>query len=183
MMRRWPFADLARSMGMEPSAAARRLGLSGTTWKQVRDLGLKHQSAEQRATKAGFHPAEVWGQAWLDAEWDELSIGCVARGCQERFIPTRKGHKYCSDNCRNREGNRRFYNNNELWRARKRKQNRAYQAEASRAILARKQAYYRENAEQIKAKRRAHYQANREQVIARNTEYKRRKRQQREEAA
>lgn len=64
-MIRYPFSDLARAMHLTEPAAARELGLSGSTEQQYRRDGLSEKVADRLAVRAGLHPMNVW-PAWLE---------------------------------------------------------------------------------------------------------------------
>ena len=113
---------LAALMHLSENTACDQLGITGSTKQQYRQHGMSREVAERRALQAGFHPYEVWpDMAHHDA--DALKIECAC-GCGERFIPTRKGHKFASVACKgrahSREFERRRYTNDPEFRARKR---------------------------------------------------------------
>lgn len=58
--RRYPFDPIAQALGVDNSAAARHLHISGTTWQQYRDHGLTAVVADRLAVRIGHHPAELW---------------------------------------------------------------------------------------------------------------------------
>jgi hypothetical protein len=49
---------------------ARRLGVSGATFSQMRQAGLTERQADAAATKLGLHPGDAWGHWWLDVVED-----------------------------------------------------------------------------------------------------------------
>ena len=61
---RYQVRDLADRMGLTPSQAAQRLGISG------RDVhrGLSETQADRFAVLAGMHPLEVWPEWGIEEE-------------------------------------------------------------------------------------------------------------------
>lgn len=69
MTRRYPFAPLRRLAELDglasDAAIARRLGaLCHSTVARADRNGLSDRQADRWAIALGFHPAEVWGDAW-----------------------------------------------------------------------------------------------------------------------
>lgn len=57
---RYPFATLAAAVGVTDAALARQLGLRASRVRDLDDL-----RADELAVRLGFHPLEVWGEAWM----------------------------------------------------------------------------------------------------------------------
>lgn len=152
-MTRYPLAALVEASGLSEAALARKVGLSGSTLKQARTVGLLEASADRYAVRAGLVPWVVWSD-WLD----DVAEPCVE--CGERFMPARKGHVYCSRKCSTRAGQRR-----------------RYRADPVRAAKAREHArrYYEECAEYKKAQMRQRWWADPEASRERQRAYRARK--------
>jgi len=144
--------------------------------------------AEQAAVALGFDPYVVW-EGWADAQFAACSVAC--EGCDERFIPTRKGHRFCSANCRSRTAMRRRYHEDPQVRARKIAAARRYYEEAGDYVRAygrrwhqqnrdktieRLREYREANREKLAAAQRRRYRENREVILARQKVYRDRKR-------
>lgn len=51
-----------------PSDAAKHLRLSGSAMRRLKERGwLTFVEADMLAVRAGLHPAEVWGDLWMEA--------------------------------------------------------------------------------------------------------------------
>jgi hypothetical protein len=64
---RWPLAPLLELARMTPTRFARVHGISGAVMRRAGAEGLNDRHADHWATRAGYHPAEVWGWAWATA--------------------------------------------------------------------------------------------------------------------
>lgn len=61
-------ASLLRAGGLaSPAALAAHFGMSGMKMKKAIDNGLTIWTADRYANALGFHPQEVWGEAWWEA--------------------------------------------------------------------------------------------------------------------
>lgn len=137
MSLRYPLADLVRASGLSEAALARKVRLAGSTLKLARERGLTEAAADRYAVRAGLHPLEVWPEMV-----DEAYRPCAAVGCERRFIPTRKGHVYCSRNCRDRVSERLRYHRDPAHAARKRAARRRYYQEVGQYERARERRKY-----------------------------------------
>lgn len=173
-MRRFPLAPLLEVTGLTMAQLNARIRMGGDTYRRVQTEGLSELVADRWATRLGLHPAEVW------TDWfDQPRVECAERDCTETFVPTRKGHRFCSTRCQTRNANRAYskrrWANDPKWRARKAAASRRYNEEAARAVLARKRARYQERADELRAQRRARYAQNPERWRAYQAEYRRRR--------
>lgn len=105
--RRYPLGDLVALVRLSDDEARRSLRINGTRWKLLHADGLNPDQAERFATRAGFHPAEVW-PTWHDDELADLSAVCPE--CGDTFIPNReRRQKFCSRRCGTAEASRRYH--------------------------------------------------------------------------
>jgi lambda repressor-like predicted transcriptional regulator len=193
-VRRYPLDALVRASGLTEAALARKVGLSGTTLKQARERGLKESAADRYAVRCGLHPLEVWPELAEAAE-----AVCAADDCDVRFVPSRKGHRYCSSLCanrrRSREWKRKRYAEDPEYAQARRDEAARYRAEARAYVNAQARrwrsenpgrvsethkAWRERNREHVREAARRYYAENRERILAKQREYDRRKR---EEAA
>lgn len=117
--KRYPLEPLIEAMGMTANQACLRLGVSGSVQQKYRAEGVIDQTAELLATRAGFHPYEIWPEL-ADDRYAALPR-CAE--CDEPYVPRQYNQKYCSRPCgkrvRDREAKRRKYHSNEEYRARR----------------------------------------------------------------
>lgn len=173
VQKRYPLQPLIDILGMSEAAMARRVGLSGSSLVKARTLGFTEAAADRYAVRAGFVPWMVWPE-WLDDAIADVSVVCAAEDCDVTFIPSRKGHRCCSDRCSKLHHKRTRYRDDPEFAESVRQRRRAhyeecveYERAASRLNHQRNRdrrlegmrAYYRENAEELKAKQRARYAA------------------------
>lgn len=164
MSRYYPLQSLVSASGLSEAALARRVGLSGTTLKRAREVGLREDAADRYACRAGLTPLEVW------PDWGH--VDCAVDGCEVSFVPVRKGHRCCSERCSKILYKRTRYRSDPEFAESERQKRRTYYQEcieyeraASRARhqrdrdrkLAAMRAYYQANREELKAKQRARY--------------------------
>lgn len=80
---RWPLQPLLDAVGgtagpVAPLVLARRLGFSSQAGEKAAAEGLSDTQADHWATKAGYHPASVWGwDPWAAAGLDPYRVGSV----------------------------------------------------------------------------------------------------------
>lgn len=170
-MSRWPLEPLmalARNRDGERMSMvelSKKLGWSETTVQGWQKRGIpSDEKAEAAAVAIGFDPANVWGEEWTQAQIDRYSVRCVE--CQDAFVPSRRGVKFCSKQCRWRHNKRRSYDP-----ARKSAQNARYRQECADYVRAWARKYRAEHAEQIRENRRARYQRDGERERERNRAY------------
>lgn len=178
MSRRYPLAPLLDALGCDETTVKARLGLDHRQVARYVAQGLTERRADELASKGGAHPAAIW----FDFGMAEESVPCAE--CSELFVPTRKGHRYCSTRCGdrayNREWKRRRYQSDAAHREAKKASNAAYKATAGRVIRMKDRAYhaaqrdrrnaarrerYWRNAEREKAAARARYHASKETAV------------------
>lgn len=86
--RRYPLSALVEASGLSEAALARRVGLSGSTLKNAREVGLLERSADRYAVRAGLHPWTVWPEmeahAAADAEAAEVRVREAQRAADRR---------------------------------------------------------------------------------------------------
>lgn len=152
-MTRYPLQPLADLVGCPLAELGRRLGVSGSTWRNYRDRGVSFDVADRLATRAGFHPANVWPE-WTDALVEGCEQPCAAPDCDVRFVPTRAGHVYCSATCRRRIAKRRELAT-PTGAARNRERRRRYYAENRQYEIGREARRYWADPERARERKRA----------------------------
>lgn len=152
----YPLQALAEVAGVEFRSLGRLLGLSGSSWPVVRDRGATMDAAERYAVRLGLHPFSVWPEM-ADEAAARVSKPCVE--CGEPFIPTRKGHRFCSHNCRERRRMRKKYQSDPVWREQRLAGRRAYYEECADYEKAQEKRRYWENPEAHREARRARHRA------------------------
>lgn len=107
-MRRYPLAALVEASRVSESALARMVGLSGSTLKRAREMGLTESAADRYALRAGLHPHLIWPEMAAH-QLADLPV-CASTDCDETFVPrdAKSQQVYCSARCRNREKIRRY---------------------------------------------------------------------------
>lgn len=144
-MTRYPLGPLLELMHEpSPTAAARRLRLSGGSLSRYLKTGMREDTAEMLAIRAGFHPYNVWPEL-ADEQCAAVTVTC--RECPARFVP--KPHarfaRYCSKRCQQR-----------AWARARRATSEG--AEANRAARRR---YYAANGDYERARERRAYRSRR----------------------
>jgi hypothetical protein len=123
---RYPFAALAEAMGLSDAAAARALGLSGSTAKEYRSLGVSDVVADRLAVRAGMHPGYVWSDFFAHAR----QHGRCCAECGESFEPYRPHARYCCTACGRRANDRNYkrrrYARDAAWAAQERERAKDY---------------------------------------------------------
>lgn len=147
---RYPFAPLEALLG--DVDLARVLGVSGRTIGIYKHRGLSDEQADKAAVRAGFVAYEVWPEL-LDDLIDGHERACGNRLCDERFVPLRSNHVYCSPRCRTNT--------------------------QARRVKRRRYARDPEFAERLRAKRRESYAECQEYERARQSRYDAAKREER----
>jgi hypothetical protein len=102
-VKRYPIEPLCVAMCMTPNTAMIRLGVSGSTQQKYREEGVNDKTAELLALRAGFHPFEIWPEL---AEDRLAAMHVKCEDCGAEFLPTRKGHRFCSNRCNQRKWQR-----------------------------------------------------------------------------
>ncbi len=153
-MRRYPLDALVEASGLSEAALGRRVGLSGSTLKQARAVGLTEVGADRYAVRAGLHPWTVWPDMEHDAiaaaaEADEQRrerVRQIARdSARKRYWEDPEIRQKRLENARRYRTENRSYVLDEQRRRRQRDLERRRQADRD---------YYRRNREQILAKLR-----------------------------
>lgn len=104
-LRRYPLQPLADTLAVPVEHLARRTGVSGSTWKEYRTIGVSEKVADRLACKVGLHPYMVWPDMADDAIDDEVARSRAQRAAAER-------RRYWADTEkreRKRETRRRYY--------------------------------------------------------------------------
>lgn len=143
---RFSLQALVDASGLTEAALARQVGLSGTTLKKVREVGLSESAADRSAVRVGFHPGEVWSE-WGTAVASEVELarleGRTVRRCVEcsaDFPALRRDQRFCSKRCRGLHSSRE-------WKRRHPEMNRAS-----------RRAYYAEHGDYERARQRRYQQ-------------------------
>jgi hypothetical protein len=172
--KRYPLSALVEACGLSEAATARLCGLSGSTLQNARRHGLIEKSADRYACRAGLVPWLIWSD-WLD----DLEVECANDRCETRFVPSRKGHRFCTTDCYGRQYDRdkarERYRADAEFAAAERARAAEYRKAAGRAIRLREAQYRADNAERLAAYRKAYYRENREELLAKQRERDRRR--------
>lgn len=176
MSHQYPFAPLVEAMGCSENQAIQRLRVSGKSGQLYRREGMSEKVADRMAIRAGLHPYEVWPDM-AERVLADAEIACADPKCDQRFIPTRKSHRFCSTRCahrtHSRERQRERYQTDPEFRELKKARDRVYRAENRRALRITEQVYRDANRAEKAAAQREYYRRNRERVLARQREYDR----------
>lgn len=140
-MRHYDFQRLADAARVEPHILAKRLGLSGSTWKQYRDQGMSEKVADRRAAQCGFVAWEVWPEMLQDALEDAAA-----------------------DKRAKKAETMRRYRENPAVRERKRQRDAVYRSEVREYQRKQRMARYYANREQELARTRERYWASKHDV-------------------
>jgi hypothetical protein len=175
--RRYPIEPLLKATGLSMTAVlggkgARRV--NGEQWRAIRDHGLTLRMADELACTHDLLPREVW-PSWDDDQLADVSKPCAH--CGELFVPTRKGHKFCTQRCgwnhRDQPRRRQRYATDPEYRERRlAKRRRQYAESSGRAERAKARARYKAKREQVLARQAAYRAANRERIRAQQAEYR-----------
>lgn len=140
-MTRYPLAPLAALLQLSEHKTCEHLGITGAAQK-YRTEGMSYRVADRMATRAGFHPGEVWPEWWHDD--DEEQHRCDH--CRSPFEPRRKDSRFCSERCYRRwwarELRRRRYHRDPDFAEKKRQARRAYYAQCGEYERQRERAKY-----------------------------------------
>lgn len=153
MRRRYPIEALAEAMGLRVDDAMRALGMTTNERRRALAHGLVERAADRLACRAGFAPPLVWSD-WHDA----VMATCAAEDCTERFVPTRKGHAFCSKRCRERIRMRTAYQTNPEVRERRKAGAATYYEEAGDYVRSRMRRRHHQNRETELERMRQRYQ-------------------------
>ena len=124
--RRYSLQALLDATGLGEHALGQQVGLSGSSIKKARELGLIETAADKYACRAGLTPWLVWPE-WLE----DAEVACAE--CEARFVPSRTGHLCCGRACQQRRNQRtRYHANPEAQRDRARR----YYAECGEYVKA-----------------------------------------------
>ena len=156
---RYPFAPLARLMGMSEHEAATDLGLKGSTYQDYKRRGVTEAVADRLATKAGLSPYEVWPELRdaviaevLSKPDDEVRI-CAEPSCGQPLPPAATVRRvYCSRACSDRRHKRRWarerYQTDPEYRERKKEQSAArHEAERDYVLAQRRRSHAQRKSE------------------------------------
>lgn len=134
----YPWAALATAMGVSENQAVMTLGVNGRMGQLYRHQGMSERVAERLAVKAGFHPAEVWPE-WLDHSIEAAKVECPV--CLVMFLPSRRTHRVCSQNCRQKRWQNQRYAESPEFRAKRRADTAAYYADHGEYVRGRMRRY------------------------------------------
>ncbi len=160
MTRRYSLGALIDASGLSEHALSQRVGLTGTPLIRARRNGLIESAADKYACRLGLVPWLVWSD-WLD----DAAVECADPSCSNRFVPSRKGHRFCSPPCRwraNRVRKAARWATDADHRARRAAYMRQYRADAKATLAAQKRRWCDENRERVRAMNRRSTQAWRE---------------------
>lgn len=138
-MKRYSLDLLVEASGLTEAALGRRVGLSGSSLTKARKMGLIESAADRYACRCGLLPWLVWSD-WLE----DAQVECAERSCTVRFVPTRKGHLFCSKRCCVRKQMQEFRARraeDEAYLAMRRAEARAYYEECGDYVRARQRRY------------------------------------------
>ena len=136
-MIRYPLAPLAHLEGSTVPELLRCSGVSGSTAKEYRDLGVSERVADRLAVLHGYHPAVVWPE-WLTDSINQASARC---SCGDLFVPARASQRFCSPRCRTREKMRRYRRDPDVQARNRARVSAHYAATADYQRAARRQRY------------------------------------------
>lgn len=107
MSARYPLQALVAASGLTEAELGRRVGLSGSTLKHVREHGLAERSADRYAVRAGMVPSAVWPEL-LEQAIADVTRECASSDCTNTFLLDVGGkggtrRRYCSATCKSRE--------------------------------------------------------------------------------
>lgn len=180
--RRYPLEAFAEFMDITIPAACRMLSITGSTEKGPRCHGLTRQKADKAAALVREHTATIWPEV-VDHDIEDTLVECEKPGCTTRFVPSRKGHRFCSKSCNmwnaranERKAKRERYATDPEYRARRRAEADAYWRANAKARRIKEAARRRNNGDHIRARVRRWYAENRDEVNARRRENAARKR-------
>ncbi len=166
-MRRYPFASLLEAVPWSEFELSRRIGLTGTSLRRAREHGFSESAADRYACRAGFVPWHIWPE-WLDDIIADESIPCEE--CGTSFVPSRKGHGFCTRNCRARKRKRERYASDPEFAERTKAYQQAYYEECGDYVRSRVRLWREENPDRVRSGRRAYYETHGEQERAKNRE-------------
>lgn len=155
---RYPLEPLAAAMGLSMNQACLRLGISGSTQQEYRRRGVTEKVADRLAVRAELVPYEVWPEM-ADHAIASIEVECARTDCATRFVPRRKGMRYCTSTCKDVEGTRRRRRERPEVAQAARDSAARYRAENRAYVLRREASYQDRNRDQINARQRARYHA------------------------
>jgi hypothetical protein len=85
MSARYPLQALVAASGLTEAELGRRVGLSGSTLKHVREHGLAERSADRYAVRAGMVPSAVWPEL-LEQAIADVTRECASSDCTNTFL-------------------------------------------------------------------------------------------------
>lgn len=151
--RRYPVQPLLDATGLTLNGFIRRHmpSVNGQAYRKARNEGLSMDQAERWALTAGWHPFEVWPNM-ADHQLEDQQQPCEE--CGEPFLPTRKGHRFCSSRCRTRVHKRRQWATSETHREKRRAYLRQYRQDAARVIARQKREWVEANRDRVRESNR-----------------------------
>ena len=141
--RLYPLQPLLDMIGGSQNAALSKLGINNRLRRQkYLAEGVSEKVADRLATRAGYHPSEVWPEM-VDHAIEDAHIACAE--CSTPFIPRRRDHRFCSRGCVERRSKRKRYAADADYRAKEIARSKAYQAANSRSVKLKGAARYARN--------------------------------------
>lgn len=161
--KRYPLEPLMEAGGFKSMSALRVVfPMGGPEYRRVK-AGLSFDQADRWACRIGYLPWAIWPD-WLDDLIEAEQVECP--GCEVRFVPARKGHTFCTRNCRIATRKRERYRSDPEFAEKLKARSRADYEECRSYVQARNRRWRDQNRERISESRRAYYQRNREQELA-----------------
>lgn len=106
----FPLEPLLALTGGNLNELARRSGVDRGQLTRDKREGLSLVRADRIAVALGQTPANLWPLEWAAVEdSDDGLTECADEKCSVRFLPRRKGHRYCSKVCADRVASREWH--------------------------------------------------------------------------
>lgn len=166
MERRYPLEPFLRLTGWSMQRIRSIAPCGGEEYRTRLERGVTELIADRLACAAGHDPYVVWPEM-LDHQIVDVSAAC--QECEKQFVPTRKGHRFCSDRCRERLRMRAKYQDPNFAAA-KRAARARYYAEAGSYERARERRKYHTDPERARQRARGYYAAHAEEQRRRAAE-------------
>lgn len=163
--RRYRLEPLAEFMRMSVNAVCIEVNVSGTTLRAARCHGITRRLVDRIAGQLKCHPAEIWPEV-IDHDIEDHTALCEE--CAEPFVPSRKGHRFCSERCSHRRRSRTYVRRrleiDPNYREARAEYGRRYRAESRRALTAYARWYRQANPDQVRAYDRRYKEANKDRL-------------------
>jgi hypothetical protein len=91
---------------LSAAEVANLVGVDKRTVARWRAHGVDAHQADRAATAAGWHPIEVWGEAWAASVPEPIDRSArhdkVCEDCDQPFVARRSDARFCSSRCSSR---------------------------------------------------------------------------------